>query len=160
MERGHMKPGHYGRLITMVILSFVSMYALMYAMVASLDHVRHNLNQVYMAGLMTVPMVLVELLVMAGMFPSKRLNALLAVASVAAGIVFFVLIRRQVAISDQQFLRSMIPHHSGAILMCEEASIRSPAIRDLCANIVSSQRAEIAQMQALLGDEVGDGDPR
>ena len=93
-----------------------------------------------LAGLMTVPMILVELVVMAGMFPNKRLNALLAFASLAAGIIFVALIRGQVAISDHQFPRSMIPHHWGAILMCEEASIHSRAIRDLCANIVSSQR--------------------
>jgi uncharacterized protein YcnI len=44
----------------------------------------------------------------------------------------FLFMRQQSAISDRQFLRSMIPHHSGAILMCEEAPIRDPRIKDLC----------------------------
>lgn len=51
---------HYGRLGIMIALSFVAMYVLMYAMVNSLDNVVMNFNQVYMAGLMAAPMVLIE----------------------------------------------------------------------------------------------------
>jgi uncharacterized protein (DUF305 family) len=58
--------------------------------------------------------------------------------------------RTQAAVGDRQFLRSMIPHHSGAILMCEQASLTDPEITALCRDIVESQRAEIAKMQALL----------
>ena len=49
-----------------------------------------------------------------------------------------------------QFLKSMIPHHAGAILMCEEASIQDPEIRVLCQNIIVSQQSEINQMKAIL----------
>ena len=44
----------------------------------------------------------------------------------------------------------MIPHHSSAILMCEQAAISDPEIIDLCEQIVQSQEEEIAQMKALL----------
>jgi uncharacterized protein (DUF305 family) len=44
----------------------------------------------------------------------------------------------------------MIPHHAGAILMCEEAQLRDPEVIELCASIVESQRAEIDQMKAAL----------
>ena len=44
-------------------LSFVAMY-LMYAMVYSIDHIYMNFNQVYMASLMTAPMIVIELFVM------------------------------------------------------------------------------------------------
>jgi uncharacterized protein (DUF305 family) len=84
------------------------------------------------------------------MYKDKRLNAVAIVVSVAAGILFFAFIRQQTLISDQQFLRSMIPHHSGAILMCEDASLQDPRIKDLCKEIISSQRREIDQMRALL----------
>ena len=67
-----------------------------------------------------------------------------------AGIALFLLIRQQVAISDRQFLRSMIPHHSGAILMCEGATLQDQRIKDLCKTIVAGQRSEIDQMRALL----------
>ncbi len=52
--------------------------------------------------------------------------------------------------NHRQFLRSMIPHHAGAILMCQEASIQDAEIRRLCGGIVSSQQSEIDQMKAML----------
>jgi|TARA_B100001105_G_C22331816_1_gene417257 uncharacterized protein (DUF305 family) len=44
----------------------------------------------------------------------------------------------------------MIPHHSGAILMCEQATLTDPEIKALCRGIVDGQRQEIAQMEAIL----------
>jgi hypothetical protein len=46
---------HYVRLAIMTALSFISMYVLMYAMVNRFANVYNNLNQFYMAGLMTAP---------------------------------------------------------------------------------------------------------
>jgi len=130
---------HYHHLLLMAALSFVAMYILMYAMVNSFDDVHMNVDQVYMAGLMTSPMVVIELVVMRAMYHSMKLNAFIIAGSVAAGIVLFVFIRQQTVVGDRQFLRSMIPHHSSAILMCERASIQDPEIRTLCRAIVSSQ---------------------
>jgi uncharacterized protein (DUF305 family) len=121
-------------------------------MVDSVADVYSSFNQVYMAGLMTAPMVVIELLLMSGMYQNKKLNALIIAVSCVAGIAFFMFIRQQTAISDRQFLRSMIPHHSGAILMCEDASIQDQRIKDLCKTIISGQRSEIDQMRALLNE--------
>lgn len=74
---------------------------------------------------------------------------------IMAGFLFFILIRQQSAISDKQFLRSMIPHHAGAILMCERAPISDSEIKELCQAITSSQQAEIDQMKAVLWYLVG-----
>jgi len=145
-----MKENHYRHLGIMAALSFAAMYILMYAMVDTVDHVFMNINQFYMAGLMTAPMVLIELIVMRGMYHDKRLNALIAGASVVAGVLMFVFIQQQAAVSDSQFLRSMIPHHSGAILMCQDASLQDAEIRELCRAIVSSQQQEIDRMTAML----------
>lgn len=144
----HRKP--YARLLAMTALSFVSMYVLMYAMVNAFANVFNNVNQFYMAGLMTAAMVLIELALMGPMYRNRRLNAAVACASATALIGFFVLIQRQAAITDGQFLRSMIPHHASAILMCEAAPIESPQVKDLCRNIIASQQSEIDQMKALL----------
>jgi len=92
-------------------------------------------------------MVVIELLVMRGMYHAKTRNALIIGVSVIAGIVFFLLIREQTAIADRQFLKSMIPHHAGAILMCERSSIQDPDIKRLCSTIMSGQQAEIDQMK-------------
>lgn len=141
---------HYRHLLIMAVLSFVAMYVLMYAMVDTIGNVYNNFNQFYMAGLMTAPMVLIEFIVMRSMYKDKRLNTLIIVASILAGLAFFFLIRQQGVISDKQFLRSMIPHHAGAILMCEQAEIEDTAIMQLCDTIIASQQSEIDLMKAKL----------
>ena len=145
-----MHGNNYLRLLGMTLLSFISMYVFMYAMVNTFANVFSSLNQFYMAGLMTAPMVLIELFLMGGMYENKRFNAAIAAVSVLAMVGFFVLIRQQVAITDRQFLRSMIPHHAGAILMCQNAPLQAAELKQLCRSIVTSQEAEIAKMKALL----------
>lgn len=140
----------YRQLLVMIIFSFISMYILMYAMVNTPGNVFNNLNQVYMAALMTAPMVVIELLVMNSMYPDKRRNALLIAASILAATAFFAFIQGQTAIGDIQFLRSMIPHHAGAITMCEAASLTDPEIIQLCDQIIANQESEIEQMKMLL----------
>ena len=141
---------HYAKLLVMVALSFAAMYALMYSMVNTSANVFHNLNQFYMAGLMAAPMVAIELFVMGAMYKNKKFNTVLIAGSLVASAIFFIGIRRQTAVSDEQFLRSMIPHHAGAILMCEEANLEDSAIKELCKTIVTGQQAEIDQMTSWL----------
>ncbi len=148
-DSGHSK-GNYGRLAAMVGLSFVAMFFLMYAMVDALRNVVPNLNQAYMAALMTAPMVMLELVFMGAMYPNKRFNALIWGLSILTLFGSWFLIREQTLIGDRQFLRSMIPHHAGAILMCNEGSLRDARVLKLCEGIVASQTQEIADMKALL----------
>ena len=104
-----------------------------------------------MAGLMT-PIVVFELVLMAGMYRDKRLDGLILAGSVVLGVAFFGAIRQQTAVGDRQFLRSMIPHHAGAILMCEEASLQDNRIKELCQGIISGQRSEIEEMRRMLAE--------
>jgi uncharacterized protein (DUF305 family) len=53
-------------------------------------------------------------------------------------------------VGNDQFLRSMIPHHSSAILMCQQSQLTDPEIIQLCQEIIASQKEEITQMQAIL----------
>ena len=46
----------------------------------------------------------------------------------------------------------MIPHHAGAILMCDQADITDPEIKKLCEEIVRSQQKEIAEMKTKLNE--------
>lgn len=153
-EHAHVAGGHYMRLLVMTALSFAAMYALMYAMVDRFENVYNNINQVYMAGLMAASMVVIELAVMGAMYHNRKLNVAIVAASIVALAGFWVGIRLQSAVLDQQFLRSMIPHHAGAILMCAKASIRDADIRELCETIIASQTDEIRQMKAKL-EELG-----
>lgn len=143
---------HYWMLLLMGTIHFGAMYVLMYAMVNSFSNTYPNLNQFYMAGIMTAPMILLELVLMRSMYENRRLNGAIMAASAVVLVAFFLFIRNQTAIGDREFLKSMIPHHAGAILMCEQAPIQDTEIRQLCANIVSGQQTEIDQMKTKLAE--------
>lgn len=140
----------YKKLAIMIVLSFVAMYTLMYSMVDVFANVIPNINQFYMAGLMTMPMLIFEIVIMGGMYRNKKLNYILLGAGLILLIVFFMGIRQQTAVGDKQFLKSMIPHHAAAILMGKEASVTDPEIKELIGNIITSQQAEIDQMKSKL----------
>jgi uncharacterized protein (DUF305 family) len=132
------------------ILSGIIMYLVMFVMIDGLDSFYNNLNMLYMTLMMVAPMVVLMILAMRHMFHAKAANLTLIAAALIAFIGSFVLIRTQTTIGDTAFLRSMIPHHSGAILMCRKASLSDPEIVTLCQTIIKSQREEIDQMKAIL----------
>lgn len=80
---------HYGHLLIMTALSFIAMYVLMYAMVDRRENIYPNFNQFYMAGLMTAPMVIIELAVMRSMYKNKMLNIAVFIVSILAACAFF-----------------------------------------------------------------------
>ena len=126
------------------------MYAVMFTMVYSWSDVVHNLNTLYMAGMMVAPMIVLMPLMMKSMYPNRRANLMVYASSIALFAVLFSFMRNQTFVGDEQFLKSMIPHHSGAILMCEEAKISNPELKALCTEIIQGQKAEIAQMKEIL----------
>jgi len=100
--------------------------------------------------MMAAPMVFIMLIDMKSMYMDQRLNLILYAASAALFVLGIFGMRSQAAVGNEQFLRSMIPHHSGAILMCRQASITDDEIVKLCQQIEKSQQAEIDQMKAIL----------
>ena len=140
----------YKKLALVITINGVSMFLLTYALIDSFDHFYANINRVYMAVMMVAPMVVLMLLVMGSMYKNKTLNYVLIAAFALIGLLAFALGRTQTPVDNEQFLRSMIPHHSSAILMCEESSIDDPEIIDLCGEIVDAQEREIAQMKDIL----------
>jgi len=155
MEMKHEAPHHskssdammYKKLAIMIVLSFIAMYILMYAMVDKLANVIPNVNQFYMAGLMTLPMLIIELLVMGSMYMNKKINVILMFSGFVGMIVCFLCIHQQVGVGDKQFLKSMIPHHAAAVLMVEKSTIQDPEIKALANKIITSQQVEIQQMK-------------
>lgn len=141
---------HYGKLIVMAVLSFISMYILMYAMVDKLANVIPNINQFYMAGLMTMPMIIIEVLLMRSMYMNKKLNTGIIIVCIVLLAGFYFAIRQQAAVSQKQFLKGMIPHHAAAILMSKKNPAQDPEIVRLQQEIISSQEREIAEMKAIL----------
>lgn len=152
-----MKPemmrGHYRKLGVNMALNLAIMYLVMFAMIWAWGEFYQNLNFFYMALMMWAPMGILMLLTMGVMYRDKKLNTALYAVFGLIFVLSFIGIRDQSLVGNRQFLRSMIPHHSGAITMCERASIDNPEIRQICfapGGIVESQKREIAQMEALL----------
>lgn len=144
------KMSPYKHLGLMASLHLVIMYAINYVMVYTFSEALMNLNMAYMAGMMAAPMVVMMPLMMKHMYPDQKLNVAVYVASAIVFFGLFLFIRQQTLIGDKQFLRSMVPHHSGAVLMCEKASLEDAEIKSLCERIIKSQKEEIEQMQTIL----------
>ncbi|HEU4528143.1 MAG TPA: DUF305 domain-containing protein [Actinomycetota bacterium] len=140
----------YRKLAIVMAINAVVMFLLTYALIDSLDHFHVNINRIYMALMMVAPMVILMVIVMRSMFGNMRLNIALLAGAAAVFLGSFFLARSQTPVGNEQFLRSMIPHHSSAILMCERSSITDPQIVTLCEEIVRAQEREIAEMEAIL----------
>lgn len=149
MGEGKMS-NHYPMLWVNLVLGAIIMYLGMFAMIWSSGEFVQNINFAYMALIMWAPMSAVMLWTMRSMYPNNRLNLGLYALFALVFILSLMGMRDQLLVGDRQFLRSMIPHHSGAILMCERATITDPEIASLCDGIVRSQAQEIAQMKAIL----------
>lgn len=134
--------------INMALGLFV-MYAVMFSMIDGIRDFRNNLNMLYMAVTMWAPMGIFMLATMPGMYPRRSLNIALVVAFIALTLGSFAATRAQALIDDRQFIDSMIPHHSGAILMCREANLSDAELVSLCEDISRAQRSEIEQMERI-----------
>lgn len=130
-------------------LGLAVMYFVMFSMIDGIGDFRNNLNMAYMAVTMWAPMGIFMLVTMPGMFPNRKLNLALYVFFAVLTAGSFWATRAQTAIDDRQFIASMIPHHSGAILMCREADIADPELVTLCADIIRAQRDEITRMERI-----------
>lgn len=134
----------------MMAAGTVIMFFVMYEMIDGWDDFKLNLNMFYMALTMAAPMAILELAFMRHMYPNRTLNLAIYALSALVLVGSFLAVRDQTAIGDKQFLASMIPHHSGAILMCREATITDAELKALCAGIIKSQQEEIDQMNRIL----------
>lgn len=130
-------------------LSLIPMYLAMFTMIDGLSDYRNNLNMLYMALTMLAPMGMIMLATMGNMYVNKPLNVALHVGLAVLFIASLLATRSQALVDDKQFVDSMIPHHSGAILMCREAQLSDAELIKLCGEIVKAQREEIQQMQTI-----------
>jgi uncharacterized protein (DUF305 family) len=160
MKQGHQNHGgmsrnmvrrHYIMFGLNMLLSTIIMYLVMFEMIWSWGEFVQNINFFYMALTMAMPMGMLMLFMMGSMYPDKRLNLILYAVMAVLFVGAFAAVRTQALVGDKQFVRSMIPHHSGAILMCEKATLEDPELQSLCRdNIVPSQKQEVEQMKRLL----------
>lgn len=103
-----------------------------------------------MAILMIAPMAIVMMTMMGKMYPNKKTNTGIIVAATIVFIVTLAALRTQKPISDVQYMKAMIPHHSSAIMTSKNATIKDPEVRKLADSIIASQEQEIRQMETIL----------
>jgi uncharacterized protein (DUF305 family) len=134
----------------MMLVSLGIMWVLSMSMVRSIDHFHFNLSNFWMALLMVSAMGIVMTLGMWSMFRNRKANIAMLAGFAVLFAAVFALGRTETFVGNKQFLESMIPHHSRALLVCQESDITDPEIIELCDSIVKSQQEEITQMEAIL----------
>ncbi len=158
MDKNKSGMSPYTKFALMLATSFVVMYLVMYLHTYSWAHVRFSEMRFYMTTLMTLSMIPVMMGWMWGMYKDKRTNyGWLAFAAIGFAIVVYIE-RSQIFVEDESWMRSMIPHHSIAILTSERAEIDDVRVRHLAEEIIRAQRREIAEMEWLLQDIAANGE--
>ena len=140
----------YKRFAVMAVAMFIAMYFIMYAMIDGLNNLIPNINNLYMTLLMVSAMLIIELLIMKGMYQNKKINWAVITVSLAIGIFSWFGIREQINVGDKQFVKGMIPHHAAAVLMSEKAKLTDPELIELQKNILETQAKEIEFMKRKL----------
>lgn len=145
-----MKEDNYKRLLLSLGISFCIMYVVMFLNVDDISHVYLSLTRLYMSLLMVTPMALLMLAMMRHMYNNRQLNRIIAVTAVIVFAVSLWMLRTQTFISDRQYMKAMIPHHSSAILTSKHAHITDPDVKKLSERIIQSQEREINEMKSML----------
>ena len=140
-----MNPINEHSIIFMIICMFFAGYAsTMNNWIDNWSDFRFSLNDFYMVGLMTGWM-----LFFMGLFALKIRTGIFGLILIA---VFFALIRTQAFVTEIQYLKGMIPHHSMAILMSKRLEKKPNSIQHLLDQIIQTQKKEIIIMKQYLGD--------
>jgi hypothetical protein len=145
-----MKKGNYGKFGLILIISFILMYSIMFLNVNDISHIYINMTRFYMTVMMTSAMAVLMLSMMPGMYPDKMKNTILILSGVVLFGLSFAAVHRQVGISDIQYMKGMIPHHSIAIMTSENAHIADSRVRKLADGIIRTQKKEISEMKAMI----------
>ncbi len=141
---------HYTKFGLMMLTSFIAMYLLMFINMDQIDHFSITLTRIYMATCMIAVMAVIMLLYMLNMYKNKKMNTLILVGSVVVFFGFLAMLRNQTFISDVQWMRGMIPHHSSAIMTSQMAHLKDAEAKKLAKEIIEAQKREIAEMRKII----------
>ncbi len=140
----------YKKFSLMMAVSFITMYLIMFLNIVDINHFYVSATRIYMALLMAASMGVIMMLMMGNMYPDKKINTGIIIGSIVAFALILAALRTQTPISDVQYMKAMIPHHSSAIMTSENANIKDPEVRKLADGIIEAQKKEIAEMKAIL----------
>jgi uncharacterized protein (DUF305 family) len=145
-----MKNKNYLQFALMMAVSFVIMYGVMFLNADVWDHVMLSTTRTYMTILMIAPMAISMLIFMWRMYKNKVLNYVILSTSVIVFAATLAMLRQQTLISDVQWMKAMIPHHSSAIMVSQKAHLKDPEAIKLAEDIIKAQKKEIAQMKDMI----------
>ena len=144
-------PGkQYLKFALMMATSFVVMYIVMFLNVDVFDHVMLSPTRTYMTFLMIFPMVLIMMGFMWGMYKNRVWNYVIMATAVVGFVLCYVGLRQQIFVSDVQWMKAMIPHHSSAIMVSQKAHLKDPEAIQLAEEIIEAQEKEIAEMKRMI----------
>ena len=107
------------------------------------DDIRLNINDFYMSSMMNGLMFILMVIY----YKSMKLF----IVGVVTTIVTFIFLRYQIFVDEYQYSKSMIPHHSMAVMMSKKLLEKSIPVSDniklLAKNIIDSQENEIQIMK-------------
>ncbi len=152
METNHTNKNQnpYPKFALIMAVSFVIMYVIMFLNVAEVDHIYNSLTRFYMTTLMVAAMAISMLLFMWKMYPNYKMNiGIIAFAAVSFFGTFYLL-RTQTPVSDIQYMKAMIPHHSSAIMTSSNANFEDAEVQKLANDIIIAQEKEIKQMKEMI----------
>ena len=142
----------YWRFAAMIATSTVVMFGLMYLNTYAFEHILWSETRAWMALLMGAVMAVIMLSFMLNMYKKKRVNIAIYIGSLVVFALTLWIIRSQATVSDAEYMKAMIPHHSIAIMTSERAQITDPRVRKLADEIIAAQRREIAEMKYLINE--------
>jgi len=135
-------------IVMLVIMIIATLLTGMNLFVNKRSDIRLNINDFYMGTMMNGIMF-----ILMGMY-YKSIK--LGMIGVVISVVIFICIRMQTFVKEREYLESMIPHHSMAILMTkkleEKGEIKRRELRELMKNIINTQEKEIGLMKKLLNN--------
>lgn len=84
------------------------------------------------------------------MYPNRKINfGIIAFAAISfLGTLF--LLRTQTPITDIQYMKAMIPHHSSAIMTSSNVDFKDAELKKLAEDIIKAQEKEIMQMKEMI----------
>lgn len=138
----------------MFVGSFIIQYFLMPPiMISNKKYITNNIGKAYMATIMGLTMVLLEIMMHDHQYGVLSVNWYIILFSLVA--VFIYLYRKQILINDKQYLEGMLEHHSMALFTSEEILKKTDNynVAKLAKNIIQTQNDEIREMKKILKKE-------
>jgi len=138
-------------ILFMFIGSFIVQYFIMPPiMVNKISYITNNIGKVYLATIMGLFMVFIEIIMHDHQYNVLSVNWYTILFALLA--LFTYLYRKQIAINDKQYLEAMIEHHSMAVFMSDEILKKTDNydVAKLAKNIIQTQNDELQLMTNLL----------